>query len=120
MLIALRNHFDYNEEKEVFDMARTANVFVRVEPDVKEQAEEVLNELGIPMSNAVGMFLKQVVMQRGIPFDVKLPSRRPLDFSSLTKEQFDVEIQKGMDDIEAGRTISSADLRAEMKRNFNL
>lgn len=101
-------------------MARTANVFARVEPDVKEQAEEILNELGIPMSNAVGMFLKQVVIQRGIPFDIKLPTRKPLDYSSLTKEQFDAEIQKGIDDIEAGRTLSSADLRAEMQRDFNL
>ena len=42
------------------------------------------------------------------------------DEDYITKEQFDVEIQKGMDDIEAGRTISSADLRAEMKRDFNL
>ena len=38
-------------------MARTSNVFARVEPEVKEQAEMVLNQLGIPMSNAVGMFL---------------------------------------------------------------
>ena len=36
-------------------MARTANVFARVEPEVKERAEQVLDRLGIPMSNAVGM-----------------------------------------------------------------
>ena len=42
-------------------MKRTSNVFVRVEPEVKEQAEKILGELGIPMSNAVGMFLRQVV-----------------------------------------------------------
>ena len=35
-------------------MARTANVFARVEPELKEQAESVLDQLGIPMSNAVG------------------------------------------------------------------
>ena len=44
-------------------MARTANVFARVEPEVKEQAEQVLDRLGIPMSNAVGMFLRQIVLQ---------------------------------------------------------
>ena len=55
---------------------RTANVFTRVDPETKEQAEAILNQLGIPMSNAIGMFLKQIVMQRGIPFemsDVLLP-----------------------------------------------
>ena len=69
-------------------MARTANVFARVEPEVKEQAEQVLDRLGIPMSNAVGMFLRQIVLQRGIPLwsticlrniptalDIGMPSR---------------------------------------------
>ncbi len=53
-------------------MARTANVFARVEPELKAQAEQVLDRLGIPMSNAVGMFLRQIVLQRGIPFEMKL------------------------------------------------
>jgi DNA-damage-inducible protein J len=48
-------------------MARTSNIFARVEPEVKEQAELVLEQLGIPMSNAIGLFLRQVVLQRGIP-----------------------------------------------------
>lgn len=48
----------------------------RVEPEVKEQAEQVLDRLGIPMSNAVGMFLRQIVLQRGLPFEVKLPQEK--------------------------------------------
>ncbi|MBO5570986.1 MAG: type II toxin-antitoxin system RelB/DinJ family antitoxin, partial [Clostridia bacterium] len=40
---------------------RTATVFTRVDPETKELAEAILNELGIPMSNAIGMFLKQIV-----------------------------------------------------------
>lgn len=59
-------------------MARTSNVFARVEPELKEQAEQVLSQLGIPMSNAVSMFLRQVVLQRGIPFEMKLPKEPPL------------------------------------------
>ena len=69
-------------------MARTANVFARVEPELKEQAESVLDQLGIPMSNAVGMFLRQIVLQKGIPFEMKLPRTAPLTYGSLTKEQF--------------------------------
>lgn len=85
-------------------MARTASVFARVEPEVKEQAEQVLDRLGIPMSNAVGMFLRQIVLQRGIPFEMKLPScEEPVSYGSLTKEQFSIEIEKGMEDIKAGR-----------------
>ena len=81
-------------------MARTANVFARVEPEVKEQAEQVLDRLGIPMSNAVGMFLRQIVLQIGIPFEMKLPAyEEPAAYGSLTKEQFDAEIEKGWQSI---------------------
>ncbi len=97
-------------------MARTANVFARVKPEIKEQAEIVLEQLGIPMSNAVGMFLTQVVIQQGIPFEVKLPSKRPLVMSELSKEQFDAEIQKGMDDIENGKVYSEDEVEAEIRR----
>lgn len=101
-------------------MARTSNIFARVEPEIKEQAEKVLERLGIPMSNAVGMFLRQVVLQRGIPFEMKLPQTEPLSYSSLTKEQFDVEIEKSMADVKAGRVYSADAIEAEMKRDFGL
>mgnify|MGYP000153938335 FL=1 len=39
-------------------MAKTANLYVRIEPDVKEQAETILSALGIPASNAITMFYK--------------------------------------------------------------
>ena len=93
-------------------MARTANVFARVEPELKEQAESVLDQLGIPMSNAVGMFLRQIVLQKGIPFEMKLPRTAPLTYGSLTKEQFDKEIEKGMSDVKAGRVYSSDAIEA--------
>ena len=102
-------------------MARTANVFARVEPELKAQAEQVLDRLGIPMSNAVGMFLRQIVLQRGIPFEMKLPaSEEPVAYGALAKEQFDAEIKKGMDDIRAGRVYSADEVEAEMRRDFGV
>ena len=101
-------------------MARTSNVFARVEPEIKEQAEQVLERLGIPMSNAVSMFLRQVVLQRGIPFEMKLPQTALLNYSSLTREQFDAEMEKGMADVKAGRVYSADTIEAEMKRDFGV
>lgn len=97
-------------------MARTASIYARVEPEIKEQAENVLELLGISMSNAVGMFLKQVALQKGIPFEMKLPKTEPLVYSSLTQEQFEDEISKGMADIKAGRIYSADDIKAETKK----
>lgn len=93
---------------------RTANVYTRVDPDTKEQAEAILNQLGIPMSNAIGMFLKQVVLQRGMPFDMKLPSAAPVAAGGLTREQFDAEMRLGMADIAAGRVVSAEDVEADL------
>jgi len=100
------------------EATRTASVYTRIDPDTKEQAELILAQLGIPMSNAVGMFLKQIVIQRGIPFEMKLPSARPVVIGDLTKEQFDAEMQLGMDDIQAGRVVSADDVEAEMRRLY--
>ncbi len=101
-------------------MARTANIFTRVEPDVKEQAESILEQLGISMSNAVGMFLKQVVLQRGIPFEMKLPQPKPLMAGKLSKEQFDAEISKAYHSIENGRTWSHEEVMKEMLEDFGV
>ena len=101
-------------------MARTANVFARVEPEIKEQAETILDQLGIPMSNAVGMFLRQIVIQRGIPFEMKLPAKRPIAMGDLTKEQFDAELLKGMNEIENGQVFSADDVEAEMRKMYSV
>lgn len=68
-------------------ISKTANVYTRVDPDTKEQAETILNYLGIPMSNAIGMFLRQVVIQRGMPFEMKLPSKKPVAIDDMTKNR---------------------------------
>ncbi len=99
---------------------RTATIYTRVAPETKAQAEAVLRQLGIPMSNAVDMFLKQVILQRGIPFDMKLPTRKPVAIHDLTPAQFDAEIQKGMDDIAAGRVKSADEVEQEMRRLYGI
>lgn len=98
-------------------MARTASVFTRVEPNIKEQAEEILDQLDIPMSNAIEMFLRQVVLQRGIPFEMELPANAPTDLGSLTKEQFDIEINKGISDIKDGKVYSADSVEEVMRKD---
>ena len=85
-------------------MAKTANLYARIEPELKEQAEDILLALGIPASNAITMFYRQIVLQHGLPFDVKLPANIPMDVSKLTEEELDVELEKGYADVKAGKT----------------
>ena len=46
---------------------------IRIEETTKKQAVELLEGLGLNLSEAVNMFLKQVILQRGLPFEVKYP-----------------------------------------------
>lgn len=101
-------------------MARTSNIFARVEPDIKDQAEAILNQLGIPMSNAIYLFLRQVVLQRGIPFDLKLSQTKPLSFASLTDEQFNKEVEAGLADLTKGRVISAEKVNENMRRDYGI
>ena len=72
------------------------------------------------MSNAVAMFLRQVVLQQGIPFEMKLPKKVPLAYGFLTKEQFDAEIGKGMQDIREGRVYSVDTVEEEIRRDYGI
>ena len=101
-------------------MAKTANIYTRVDSDVKDKAEHILKQLGIPMSNAIGIFLRQVIMHNGMPFDMTLPSPNPLSAGSMSKEQLNAELQKGLDDVENGRLISADEVEAKMKRRYGI
>jgi DNA-damage-inducible protein J len=101
-------------------MAKTSTIYARVEPDIKEQAEDILDQLGIPMSNAISIFLRQVVLQRGIPFDMKLPQHQVLDMSSLSEQQFNLEIEKGMVDLHSGRVSSAQSVAERMRQEYGV
>ena len=86
---------------------KSANVYARIEPDVKEQAEGILAALGIPASNAINMFYKQIILQRGLPFEVKMPSARPVGISALLEAQMNAELEKEYADMQSGHTRSA-------------
>ena len=100
-------------------MAKSANLYARIEPDLKEQAENILTALGIPASNAITMFYKQIILQNGLPFEVKLPEH-PLDVSRMTAGQLGAELEKGYADAKAGRTIPMEQAFANVRKEFGV
>ena len=74
--------------------AKSANLYARIEPDVKEQAEGILATLGIPASNAINMFYKQIILNRGLPFEVKISTARPVDISRMNAYPFSSSMSK--------------------------
>ena len=54
-------------------MAKTDTLHIRIEPKVKTKAENTLNDLGMSITDAVTIFLHQVILSDGIPFEIKKP-----------------------------------------------
>ena len=101
-------------------MTKTANLYARIEPELKNEAEAILSGLGVPVSNAINMFYRQIVIHRGLPFAVQYPSRSLINAATLTETQLDAEVTKGLDDIAAGRKRSFAQAKADLAREFGL
>ena len=55
-------------------MARTTTVQARIDSEIKAEADKVLSTLNISMSEAISIYLTQVALHRGIPFDIKIPN----------------------------------------------
>ena len=77
----------------------TKTLNLRVDANLKAQAERIFSELGLPTSTAITMFLKSVVRHDGLPFEVRL---RP---NEETRQAID-EIERG---IGLSRTFHSTD-----------
>ena len=83
---------------------KTANVTVRVQPEVKEQAEAVLEKIGIPVSVLIDTLYRQIIMTGGIPYSLSVPKVPTLD--SMNKEQFDAMMQIGYEEALEGKGLS--------------
>ena len=99
---------------------KTANLYARIEPDVKEQAESILSELGIPASNAINMFYKQIILNRGLPFDVKLPVARPINYANLNESELNKELEKGYTDMLEGNTKPVKQAFADIRKEYGI
>ena len=99
---------------------KSANLYARIEPDVKEKSESILAALGIPASNAINIFYKQIILQRGLPFEVKMPPAKPVNINTLSETEFNEELEKGYADMQAGRTKNAKEAFADIRKDYKL
>ena len=85
--------------------AKTANVVARVEPDVKEQAESIMEQLGLSASTAINMFYRQIIHCNGMPFRPSIPMIAPKAYDKMTREEFDAAMAAGLAQAKAGQSV---------------
>lgn len=106
-------------------MAKTANILARVEPEVKEQAEAIMAQLGVPVSVVINMLYKQIIMTHGIPFNLTIPAAKaPKARDEMTDEEFNERIRASLEQAKAG-LVKPADevfdrLIGELQQNGTL
>jgi len=86
-------------------MANGTTIQARIDADTKEKARGILKTLGISISEAVSMYMRQIVLHRGIPFDVKIPNE-------LTA--------KTLRDSEDGKGLHRADNTEELFKELDI
>ena len=97
-------------------MEKTATLNLRVNPDVKKRAEEVLSRLGIPMATAIDMYLNQITMTGGIPFMVTLPKApQSINTDYMSVDEIREKLREGYDDIAAGNVQNASTAFAKFR-----
>lgn len=118
LLIVIQSYIIIQKRKVVKIMAsKTANVLARVEPQVKEQAEEILSKLGVPASVVINMLYKQIIMTKSIPFSLSVPNP-PTTLDSVTTEEFNSIMQTGLSQAKTDQSRHADDVFADLRQGL--
>jgi DNA-damage-inducible protein J len=80
-------------------MAKSEMIRARVEPDLKHDAEAVFSTLGMSPTEAITLFYKQVALQHGLPFEVRVPNAETLEAMRQAREKDGLIEYDSVDDL---------------------
>ncbi len=79
-------------------MTKAAVISARIDPELKKNTEQIFQELGLTTTQAITLFYKQVALQHGLPFAVKLPNEETQQALAEAKARYNL---KNFDDTDA-------------------
>ena len=101
-------------------MANTNAVYARIDKNLKENAESILSQLGISPSSAIQILYSQIVLQKGMPFELRLPAKKPLALGNMSKEDLNLELQKGIDSLNDGKSYSADEVDSYFSKEYGI
>ena len=81
-------------------MPKTDTLHIRVQPNVKQKAEKTLNDLGLSITEAVNVFLNQVILNDGIPFEIRKPKYNKETIQAMEDTKNDKNLSKSFDSVD--------------------
>jgi len=75
-------------------MAKTETIHMRVAPEIKNEADNILTSLGITIADAINIFLVQVILTRGLPFEVRLPTPNETTKRAMREAENNVDLKR--------------------------
>ena len=97
--------------------AKSANIMARVEPEIKEQAESIMEQLGLSASGVINMLYRQIILRKGLPFAVMIPAA-PTTLDTMSREKFDAMLQHSYEQSLAGEGRPFEEVFDELKRDL--
>lgn len=88
---------------------KSANVTARVEPEVKLEAEEIISELGLSVSAVINSLYKQIILRKGIPYTLTIPTA-PKAVDEMSKAEFDAMMETGLSQAKRGESFPMDDV----------
>ena len=101
-------------------MANTTAVYARIDTTLKENAESILLQLGITPSSAIQMLYSQIVLLNGMPFELRLPYKKPVAVGGMSDEEINKELEKARQSIENDRCYSIEKVNEELAKEFGI
>ena len=95
---------------------KSANVTARIQPEIKQQAEAVLDRIGLPVSVLIDTLYRQIIMTGSVPFTLAVPKLPTRD--SLTDVQFDAMMETGYNQAKSGEGLPIDEAFAKIRKGI--
>jgi addiction module RelB/DinJ family antitoxin len=99
------------------DSMKDATVSARVEYDIKAEAEDILQRLGIPVSVLINSLYRQIIYRNGIPFSLSIP-QEPVTLDTMTTDELDAKLQHSYEQSLKGEGRPFNDVFDDLERNL--
>ena len=100
-------------------MSKDSTLSLIIDSELKSEVEDILKQLGIPMTTAITMYFNQIKMYNGLPFTPKIINK-PKSIYDYTEEELVNEFEKAIDEFKDGKGYTVEQVEEEFNKKYSL